>query len=121
VIRLRHHTPTERQPDNMNILNIIKQIGDVQAKMKAVQSELDALEFSGESAAGMVKVTLSGKADMRKIAIDPSLIKPQEAEILEDLIMAAFADAKAKVTAAAADKMAGVTAGLPLPPGMKLF
>ena len=105
----------------MNIMNIVKQVGEVQAKMKAVQAELEALEFGGESGAGMVKATLSGKGDLNKIAIDPSLMKPGEGEILEDLILAAVADAKTKVTAAATEKMAAVTAGLPIPPGMKLF
>ena len=105
----------------MNILNVIKQVGELQTKMKAAQAELETLEFGGESGAGMVKVTLSGKSDLRKISIDPKLLKKGEGEILEDLIMAAFADAKVKVTAATAEKMAVVTAGLPIPPGMKLF
>ena len=105
----------------MNILNLIKQAGEVQAKVKAMQDELEALEFSGESGAGLVKVTLSGKGDLRKLAIDPSLLKPDGAEMLEDLLMAAFNDAKAKVTSAAGEKLSAATAGLPLPPGMKLF
>jgi len=105
----------------MNILNIVKQVGEVQAKVKAVQAELETLEFSGESGAGLVKVVLSGKSDLRKISIDPSLMKKGEGEMLEDLIMAAVADAKAKVTTVAAEKMASVTAGLPIPPGLKLF
>jgi len=86
-----------------------------------VQDELEALQFSGQSGGGLVKVTLSGKGDLRKIAVDPSLLKPDGAEMLEDLIVAAVADAKTKATAAAAEKMASVTAGLPIPPGLKLF
>lgn len=105
----------------MNILNVIKQVGELQGKMQAVQAELDALEFLGESAAGMVKITLSGKSDLRRIEIDPSLMKPGEAEILEDLIAAAFKDARVKVSATAQEKMTSVTAGLPIPPGLKLF
>ena len=105
----------------MNILNVIKQVGELQGKMQAVQAELEGLEFLGESAAGMVKVTLSGKSDLRRIVIDPSLMKPGEAEILEDLIAAAFKDARVKVSATAQEKMASVTAGLPSPPGLKLF
>jgi DNA-binding YbaB/EbfC family protein len=105
----------------MNILNVIKQVGEVQAKVKAMQAELEALEFSGESGAGLIKVTLSGKSDLKKIAIDSSLMKPGEGEMLEDLIMAAMADARAKVTNATTEKMASVTAGLPIPPGLKLF
>ena len=105
----------------MNILNVIKQVGEVQSKLKAVQAELETLEFDGESGAGLVKVTLSGKSDLRKISIDPSLMKKGEGEMLEDLILAAVADAKTKVSATAAEKMSSVTAGLPIPPGMKLF
>lgn len=105
----------------MNILNVIKQVGELQGKMQAVQAELDALEFLGESAAGMVKITLSGKSDLRRIEIDPSLMKPGEAEILEDLIAAAFKAARVQVSATAQEKMTSVTAGLPIPPGMKLF
>ena len=105
----------------MNILNIIKQAGEVQAKVKAMQDELETLEFTGESGAGLVKLTLSGKSDMRKLSIDPSLLKAGGAEMLEDLVMAAFNDAKAKVTTAAAEKLSAATAGLPLPPGLKLF
>lgn len=105
----------------MNILNVIKQVGELQTKMKTVQAELETLEFHGESGAGMVKLTLSGKSDLRKISIDPSLMKKGETEILEDLIMAAFADAKLKVNTASQEKMASVTAGLPIPPGLKLF
>jgi len=105
----------------MNIMNVMKQVGEMQAKMKAVQAELEGLEFNGESGAGMVKVTMTGKSDLSKISIDPGLMKPGEGEILEDLILAAVADAKAKATAAAAERMATLTAGLPIPPGLKLF
>ena len=105
----------------MNILNVIKQVGELQGKMQAVQAELEKLEFQGESGAGMVKVRLSGKSDLRKIEIDPSLMKKGDGEILEDLIMAAFKDARVKVSASAQEKMSSVTAGLPIPPGLKLF
>lgn len=105
----------------MNILNIMKQVGELQAKMKVAQAELETLEFAGESGGGLVKVIVSGKSDLRKISIDKSLLKKSEVEILEDLIVAAHADAKLKVNAATADKMSTVTAGLPIPPGMKLF
>ena len=105
----------------MNILNVIKQVGQLQTKVQEVQAELETLEFDGESGAGAVKITLSGKSDLRKIAIDPSLMKKGEVEILEDLIMAAFAEARSKASAAAQEKMSAVTAGLPIPPGLKLF
>ena len=105
----------------MNILNVIKQVGELQGKMRAVQAELETLEFQGESGAGLVSVTLSGRSDLRKISIDPSLMKKSETGILEDLIMAAFNDAKMKVNATSHEKMSSVTAGLPIPPGLKLF
>ncbi len=72
-------------------------------------------------AAGWFAITLNGKGDVKRLRIDPSLMKPDESEILEDLIVAAAADAKAKVEAAMQEKMKDVTGGLPLPPGMKLF
>lgn len=105
----------------MNILNIMKQVGEMQGKMQAVQAELEALELGGESGGGLVRVTLNGKGEMLKLQIDPSLVKANEVEILEDLIVAAFQDAKAKASEIAKERMQSVTAGLPLPPGMKLF
>ena len=79
-----------------------------------------AVPLSG-SGGGMVTVTLSGKGDMAQVKIDSSLLKPEEAEILEDLIVAAHNDAKAKVEEAMKEKMKSLTGGLPLPPGLKLF
>lgn len=104
-----------------DIMGMMKQVKDMQARMQKVQAELDETEVTGQSGAGLVKVTLTGKGDMRKVTIDPSLMKPDEAEILEDLILAAVQDAKTKVDATMQAKMAEVTGGLPLPPGMKLF
>jgi DNA-binding YbaB/EbfC family protein len=88
--------------------------------MEAMQAQLAELVVEGRSGGGMVTVSLSGKGDMRGIKIDPSLLKPEDAEMVEDLIIAAYADAKGKSEAEAQRKMAEVTAGLPLPPGMKL-
>jgi DNA-binding YbaB/EbfC family protein len=86
-----------------------------------MQDELAALEIDGQSGGGLVMVTLTGKGDLKKVRIDPSLVKPGEAEILEDLIVAAMADAKSKLDAKLQAKMQEVTGGLPLPPGLKLF
>ncbi|MEM6499265.1 MAG: YbaB/EbfC family nucleoid-associated protein, partial [Pseudomonadota bacterium] len=86
-----------------------------------MQQELEDLEVTGQSGAGMVTVTLNGKGEMRGVKIDPSLMKPDEAEIVEDLIVAATSDAKAKADAAGQDKMKSVAGGLPIPPGLKLW
>ncbi len=103
-----------------DIMGMMKQVQQLQARMQKVQEELQALEVSGQSGGGMVLVTLNGKGEARAVKIDQSLMKPDEVEILEDLILAAFQDAKSKVEATMQDKMAEVTGGLPLPPGMKL-
>jgi hypothetical protein len=89
--------------------------------MQQLQDELTALQVEGQSGGGLVKVTLNGKMEARGVKLDPSLLKPEDAEMLEDLILAAFQDAKAKVEAALQEKMREVTGGLPLPPGLKLF
>lgn len=104
-----------------DILGMMKQVQELQGRMQKAQEELASLTVEGEAGAGMVKVTLSGKFEMKSIRIDPSLLKSDEAEMLEDLILAASRDAKAKAEAAVAEKMQSVTGGLPLPPGMKLF
>jgi nucleoid-associated protein EbfC len=98
----------------------MKKAQAMQAKMKDVQEELERLEVDGESGGGMVKVKLNAKGQMKAIALDPSLLKPEDAEMLEDLILAAHADARAKADRLTEEKMQAVTAGLPLPPGMKL-
>ena len=103
-----------------DIMNMMKAAGEMKAKMEAMQAELAELVVEGNSAGGMVVVALTGKGDMRGLKIDPSLLKPEDAEMVEDLIIAAFNDAKGKSEAEAQRKMAEVTAGLPIPPGMKL-
>jgi DNA-binding YbaB/EbfC family protein len=103
-----------------DIMGMMKAAGEMKAKMEAMQAQLAELVVEGRSGGGMVVVSLSGKGDMRGIKIDPSLLKPEDAEMVEDLIIAAYADAKGKSEAEAQRKMAEVTAGLPLPPGMKL-
>lgn len=104
-----------------DLMGMMKQVKDMQERMQRLQEELGAIEVTGAAGGGLVSVTLSGKGDMKRVKIDPSLMKPEEAEIVEDLIVAATSDAKAKVEARLQEKMAEVTGGLPLPPGMKLF
>ena len=104
-----------------DLMKMMKQAQEMQGRMQKMQEELAALEVEGQSGAGMVKVMLNGKGDMRAVRIDPGLVKPGEHEMIEDLVMAAFTDAKSKVEAAMQAKMQEVTGGLGLPPGMKLF
>jgi len=88
--------------------------------MAEMQEKLGQLEVTGQSGAGMVKATLNGKSELRRLKIDPSLVDPGEVEVMEDLIVAAVNDAKLKVEAAVAEEMKQVTGGLDLPPGLKL-
>jgi nucleoid-associated protein EbfC len=104
-----------------DLMGMMKQARELQTKMQQMQDDLAAMDVHGQSGAGLVAVTLNGKGEMRGLKIDPSLIKPGEAEILEDLIIAAFQDAKSKAEQAMQTKMQEATAGLPIPPGMKLF
>lgn len=104
-----------------DIMGMMKQVGQMQARMQKMQEELAGAEVEGQSGAGLVRVTLNGKGEMTRIIIDPSLMKPGEAEILEDLVVAATQDARTKVESLMQSKMAEVTGGLPLPPGLKLF
>jgi DNA-binding YbaB/EbfC family protein len=104
-----------------DLMGMMKQVKDMQERMQRLQEELAAIEVTGSAGGGLVSVTLTGKGDMKGVKIDPSLLKPEEAEIVEDLIVAATSDAKTKVDARLQEKMAEVTGGLPLPPGMKLF
>lgn len=103
-----------------NIGNMLKQAQEMQTKMAEVQERLAAMEVEGTAGAGLVTVTISGKGEFKKVKIDPSLIDPDEAEVLEDLIVAAAGDAKAKVDETMQEEMSKLTGGLPLPPGMKL-
>jgi DNA-binding YbaB/EbfC family protein len=103
-----------------NLAGMMKQAQQMQSKMEEMQAKLEAMELTGEAGAGLVKVTMNGKSDMRKIKIDPKMVDPADTEMLEDLILAATRDAKSKVEAAAAEELQKVTGGLQLPPGMKL-
>jgi len=104
-----------------NFAEMMKQAQQLQGRMADMQAELERTLIEGRSGGGMVVVTLSGKGDMTGLKIDPSLLKAEEAEILEDLIVAAHNDAKAKVEEAMKEKMKNLTGGLPLPPDLKLF
>ncbi len=104
-----------------DLMGVMKQVGEMQARMQKMQEELGALEIEGQAGAGLVKVTLSGKGEMKRLSIDPSLMKADETEILEDLVVAATQDAKAKLDAQLQSKMQEMTGGMPLPPGLKLF
>lgn len=105
----------------MNIMQMMKQAQQLQSKMETMQAELEAIEVDGQSGGGLVKVTLSGKMSMKSVRIDPSLLKADEGEILEDLILAAHQDAKVKAERILQEKMQEATGGLPIPPGLKLF
>ncbi len=104
-----------------DFMGMMKQAAQLQTKMQELQAELDQMEIEGTAGGGMVTVTLTGKGDLKGVKLDDSLIKPGEKEILEDLLVAAHADAKRKSEAVLQDKMKALTGGLPLPPGMKLF
>ena|SRR5436305_13754402 len=104
-----------------DFLGLMKQAAELKSRMEAVQAELDQLEVEGTTGGGLVTVKLSGKGEMKAVKIDDTLMKPSEKEIIEDLIVAAHAEARRKVDALLQEKMKAVTGGLPLPPGMKLF
>lgn len=103
-----------------NLAGMMKQAAQMQSKMQEMQERLEAMELEGEAGAGLVRVTLSGKGEMKRIKIDPKLADPAEMEMLEDLVLAAHRAAKAKIETATAEEMQKVTGGLQLPPGMKL-
>ena len=104
-----------------DLMGVMKQVGEMQALMQQMQEEFSALEIEGQAGGGLVTVTLTGKGDMKKVQIDQSLMKPDETEIVEDLIVAATQDAKVKVDTSLQAKMQEMTGGLPMPPGLKLF
>ncbi len=103
-----------------NFGNMMKQAQQMQAKMAEMQARMDQMEVPGASGGGMVQVMVTGKGDLKSIKIDKSLVDPEDVEVLEDLIVAAFNDAKARVEAQMSEEMGRLTGGLKLPPGMKL-
>jgi nucleoid-associated protein EbfC len=103
-----------------DFMGLMKQAAQLQSKMQALQTELETIEVEGTSGGGMVSVRLTAKGDLKGVKIDDSLMKPSDKEILEDLLVAAHADARRKAEAVMQEKMKGLTGGLPLPPGMNL-
>jgi nucleoid-associated protein EbfC len=102
------------------LAGLMKQAQQMQEHVKRMQEELASIEIEGQSGAGLVKVVMTCKHDVKRVSIDPSLLSDDK-DMLEDLVAAAMNDAVRKVEATVQEKMAGVTAGMPLPPGMKLF
>ena len=103
-----------------DFLGMMKQAAQLKSKMEEMQAQMDQLEVEGTSGGGLVTVKLSAKGDLRHIQIDPSLVKADEKEILEDLLVAAHAEARRKAEDVLQEKMKAVTGGLPLPPGLGL-
>ncbi|QND58442.1 YbaB/EbfC family nucleoid-associated protein [Mesorhizobium huakuii] len=103
-----------------DLLGLMGKAKEMQAKFQAMQDEIATVESVGQAGGGLVSVTLSGKFEMKVLKIDPSLFKEDDVEVLEDLILAAHNDAKAKVEQIMQEKTKALTAGLPIPPGMKL-
>ena len=103
-----------------NIADMMKKASQVQAKMAEIQARVEAMEVEGQSGAGMVRVTMGGKGELRRVKLDPKLADPAETEMLEDLLVSAHADAKKKLDAVLAEEMSRVTGGIELPPGLKL-
>lgn len=104
-----------------DLMGLMKQAQAMQQKLQDAQAELETLEVEGGAGGGAVTVKVTGKGVLKAIAIDPSLMNPDEKEILEDLIVAAMNDARGKAERAAQERMESLTRGLPLPPGLKLF
>jgi len=103
-----------------NLGRLMKQAQEMQAKMADMQAKLAEIEIAGASGGGLVSATLNGKGELRALKIDPSVVDPEDVEVLEDLIVAAFNDAKAKVEAHIAEEMKKLSGGLQLPPGMQM-
>jgi nucleoid-associated protein EbfC len=104
-----------------DFLGLMKQAAELKSKMDAMQAELESMEIEGVAGGGLVSIKISGKGAVKAVHIDDSLMKPQEKEILEDLIIAAHAEAQRKAESLLQDRMKSMAGGLPLPPGLKLF
>jgi nucleoid-associated protein EbfC len=105
----------------VDFLGLMKQASELKSKMDAMQAELDRIEVEGAAGGGLLTLKLSGKGELRGVQIDDSLLKPDQKDILQDLIIAAHADARRKLEAVLQERMQALTGGLPLPPGLKLF
>jgi DNA-binding YbaB/EbfC family protein len=104
-----------------DFLGLMKQAAEFKSKMEAMQAQLESLEVEGSAGGGLVTLKVSGKGEVRAVHIDDSLFKPDQKAIVEDLVVAAHADAARKLQGLLAERMQALTGGLPLPPGLKLF
>ena len=104
-----------------DFLGLMKQAAELKSKMEAMQAELDRIEVEGAAGGGLVTLKLSGKGEMRTAHVDETLLKPDQKDILQDLFVAAHADARRKLEGVLQERMQALTGGLPLPPGLKLF
>ena len=104
-----------------DMMGLMKQAAQLQTKMQEMQAELDLIEVEGAAGGGMVTVTLTAKGELKGVKIDDLLMKAEEKEVLEDLLIAAHADGRRKAETVMQEKMKSLTGGLPLPPGLKLF
>jgi len=104
-----------------DFMGLMKQAAELTSRMEAMQAELDSIEVEGTAGGGLVSVKMTAKGEVKSVNLDPSLMKAEEKEITEDLIVAAHADARRKAEAQLQEKMKSLTGGLPLPPGLKLF
>jgi DNA-binding YbaB/EbfC family protein len=105
----------------VDFLGLMKQATELKSKMEAMQAELEQIEVEGIAGGGMLTLKLSGKGELKAVQIDDSLLRPDQKDIIADLIVAAHADARRKLEAVLAGRMQAITGGLPLPPGLKLF
>jgi DNA-binding YbaB/EbfC family protein len=103
-----------------NLGNMMKQAQQMQAKMQEMQERLGDVEITGQAGAGMVRITVNGRSEMKRVQLSKEVVNPEDVEVLEDLIVAAFNDAKAKVEASVAEETQKLMGGLKLPPGLKL-
>jgi DNA-binding YbaB/EbfC family protein len=103
-----------------NLGQLMKQAQKMQSKMQEMQEKLAEIEITGTSGGGMVEITLNGKGETRRVKLDPQLVKTDEVEVLEDLLVAAFNDARTKLEARTAEEMSKLTGGIDLPPGINL-
>ena len=104
-----------------DFLGLMKQAAEMKSKMEAMQAELGRIEVEGSAGGGLVTLTVSGKSDIKSVRVDDTLFKPDQKDIVQDLIVAAYADARRKLEALLQERMQELTGGLPLPPGLKLF
>ena len=105
----------------VDFLGLMKQATELKSKMEAMQADLERIEIEGSAGGGLLTITMSGKGELRTTRIDDSLVKPDQKGVLQDLFVAAHADARRKLETVMQERMQALTGGLPLPPGMKLF